>query len=156
MFMSDRILIVVEDNPDDIFFIRRAIKDTGLDCQLEVVQDGRQAIESLQAMLPPGTPAPRLGEVLVLLDLKLPRLSGLEVLEWIKRHPQLSVLPVIVLSSSTEPADIERAYRLGVNAYVSKPTDHRVLVSFVDALKHFWIEFNQFPQIPLSALPQNP
>src|SRR5476651_1446857 len=112
--MSERVLIVVEDNPDDIFFISRAVKETGLDCRLEVMEDGRQAIESLQGMLPEGVPLFPQGEMLMLLDLKLPRLSGLEVLEWVKGHPQLSVLPVIVLSSSTEPVDIERAYRLGV------------------------------------------
>jgi CheY-like chemotaxis protein len=154
--MSDHILIVVEDNPDDIFFIQRAIKETGLECHLEVARDGREAVESLEAMLPPGAPPLRHGAVLVLLDLKLPQLSGLEVLEWIKRHPQLSVLPVIALTSSSEPIDIERAYRLGVNAYVSKPTDHRVLVSFIEAVKNFWLDFNLFPQIPGSDLPSNP
>jgi CheY-like chemotaxis protein len=145
--------MVVEDNADDIFFMRRAIRETELDCQLAVAEDGREAVASLEALLPPDPLTAQMGEVLILLDLKLPQLSGMEVLEWIKRHPRLSVLPVIVLSSSSEPTDIERAYRLGVNAYVSKPTDHRRLVSFVEAIKRFWIEFNRFPQIPVGKLP---
>jgi CheY-like chemotaxis protein len=147
--MAERILIVVEDNPDDIFIMRRAVKEAGLDCQLEVAQDGREALNSLQAMLPADAEIAS-GPILVLLDLKLPRISGLEVLQWIKTHPRLSVLPVIVLTSSSEPVDVERAYRLGVNAYVAKPTDHRMLVAFIEALKRFWIDFNEFPRIPLS------
>ena len=150
--MSERILVVVEDNTDDVFFMRRAVKEAGLDCRLEIAQDGRQAIDWLQGLLPTGEPPPVVASVLVLLDLKLPELSGLQVLEWIKGHPQLSVLPVIVLSSSTEPVDVEQAYRLGANAYVSKPADHRTLIAFIESVKSFWIQFNQFPQLPMGGL----
>jgi CheY-like chemotaxis protein len=138
-------ILLVEDNKDDVFFMTRAVKTSAIDHELHVVSDGQAALDYLS-----GTgiyqdrdkfPLP----CLVLLDLKLPIKSGLEVLAWIRKQPKLRTLVTIVLTTSREPSDIATAYDLGVNAYLVKPNDVSVLQDMVAALNRFWFQFNQFP-----------
>ena len=125
MRVTDFVLLLVEDDPDHVLLIQRALARASLVNPLKIVRDGDEAIAYLA-----GTgeyddrtrfPIPSL----VLLDLKLPRKSGLEVLEWIRGHEALKFLPVVVLTSSSESRDIERAYALGVNSYLVKSTKKR-------------------------------
>ena len=114
-------ILLVEDNDDDVFALRRAIKKAGVSNPLRVATDGQQAIDYLMAAGDPArkeqTPLP----FLVLLDLKLPYRDGFEVLDWIRRQPQLGQVMVVMLTGSDEPRDHQRAYALGARSYLVKP-----------------------------------
>lgn len=142
-----RNILLVEDNPDDILLIQRAFKRANLVNPLHVIQDGDSAIEYLAGT---GSYADR--EIhplptLLLLDLKLPRRSGLEILEWLRQQPMLRRLPVVVLTSSRENVDVNRAYDLNVNSYLVKPVDSDSLQQMVKTLNLYWIVLNETPQI---------
>lgn len=118
-------ILLVEDSEDDLFFFRRLCKKAGIACPLAVATDGQQAVQYLSAAL-----AGRDGAVLpglIFLDLKLPLRSGFEVLEWIRSQPALARTVVVILSSSAESRDLERAYRLGAQGYLVKYPDATVL-----------------------------
>lgn len=135
-------ILLVEDNSDDVFFMRRACKSVGLQNPLHVVEDGNKAIDYLAGN---GQFADRAAFPLpcvMLLDLKLPGKSGLEVLGWIQERPEFVTSVVIVLTTSREPRDIQEAYRLGANAYLVKPTSPTQLVEVVSSIKSFWIDHN--------------
>src|SRR5579871_6188261 len=112
--MENKILHV-EDNPDDVMLMDLAFSRSGIPVRLQVVNDGDEAIATLQ-----NGAALAGGPVCVLLDVKLPRVSGLEVLAWIRNQPHLKRLPVILLTSSSQTADINRAYDLGANSFLVK------------------------------------
>ena len=145
-------ILVVEDNEDDVFFVSRALRNNGLDGLLNVVNDGQAAVEFLHKLGngPPG--ANRLAPCLVLLDLNLPFKSGLEVLNWIREHPIWKTLIVIILTSSTSEADMEKAYSLGANSYVIKPADGTRLAEFGSLLRTYWLGWNELPPICRSTL----
>lgn len=131
-------LLLVEDNDDDVLLTRRALEKGRILNELVVARDGVEAIERLHA---PG--APTFG--LVLLDLKLPRLDGFEVLERIRREPRTRLLPVVILTSSKEEEDIVRGYALGTNSYVRKPVDFDQFVEAVRQLGLYWLVLNEAP-----------
>lgn len=133
-------ILIVEDSPDDLFLLRRAFVKLELDHLLEVATDGNAAIEYLQN---PDKIRPRL----VLLDLKLQKRSGFEVLAWIRQHPELKHLPVVILSSSTEPNDLKRAYELGANGYLEKPSLPEHMEAITQASSDFWLKWNHLPQM---------
>jgi CheY-like chemotaxis protein len=137
-------ILLVEDNEDDVFLMKRALKGAGVTNPLQVVEDGQQAIDYLS-----GTgqfsnreqfPIP----AIVFLDLKLPILRGLEVLDWIRQQPHLEDVVVVVLTSSNEPYDLKEAYRLGANSYLVKPPTADQLIDLAKAFRWYWLEFNQF------------
>src|SRR5436190_10565441 len=115
-------ILHVEDNADDVVLTSLAFRKAGVMVKLEVASDGDKAISNLQASGPNSPPA------CVLLDIKLPRLSGFDVLAWIRQQPPLKRLPVIMFTSSLLPGDINKAYELGVNSYLTKPSDLESLV----------------------------
>ena len=125
----------VEDNPDDVLLLKLAFKKAGVAAKLEAVTDGDQAIAALETN---GSPPPQC----VLLDLKLPGTSGLEVLQWIRRNPRLKHLPVIVFTSSLLAEDIKTAYDMGANSYVSKPPDLDSLIALVKTIEQYWLRTN--------------
>jgi two-component system response regulator len=138
----------VEDDPNDVFFLQHAMKKAGVANPIQVAIDGQQAIDYLKGA---GKFADR--ELfplpcLVLLDLKLPHVMGLEVLKWIRSQP-LEHLVVIILSASAEAVDISTAYRLGVNAFLTKPSEASELESLVMAIRDFWLTHNVLAQKPL-------
>ncbi|MDB6028341.1 MAG: response regulator with CheY-like receiver domain and winged-helix DNA-binding domain [Verrucomicrobiales bacterium] len=137
-------ILLVEDNEDDVVFMRRAIKHAAVTESVQVVTDGQDAVDYLAGI---GKfedrrqyPMPRI----VLLDLKLPRKGGLEVLQWIRSQPRLSRIIVLVLSTSRERSDIVKAYELGANAFLVKPPAYQQLAEMVEAIKIFWLGFNEF------------
>lgn len=135
-------ILLVEDNPDDAELTRLALARQGLDGCVVHVSDGMQALDYLYcreafASRTGGNPT------LILLDLKMPLLDGIGVLNEIKGSKRLHNIPVVVLTSSTEPSDLLRAYAAGTNAYIAKPTE---FAQFLSAMKHvceFWININQ-------------
>lgn len=145
--MEHEIILLVEDNPKDVLLIQRAFRKANLSVPLQVVGDGEAAVQYLSGQEPYGDrncyPLP----VLILLDLKLPRKSGTEVLAWLQQQPVLKRLPVVVLTSSKEYADINNVYDLGANAYMVKPVAFDNLVDIVKTLNMHWLIFNEKPHI---------
>jgi CheY-like chemotaxis protein len=144
--MSDTILIA-EDNEDDVELIRRAFEQCKVSVDLKFVADGESAISYVAGE---GIYADRSRypfPILMLLDLKLPRKSGLEVLEWMKRTSQLKRLPIVMLTSSQEEKQVNRAYDLGVNSYLTKPVEFTDLRDIVDKLHLYWVLKNVPPEI---------
>ena len=133
--MEKRILHV-EDNPDDVVLTAMAFRKAGVGAKLEVAVDGDKAIVALAGPSTNGPPA------CVLLDIKLPTLSGLEVLAWIRQQPNLKRLPVIMLTSSLIPSDINQAYDLGANSYLIKPPDLESLIGLVKTIDLYWLRTN--------------
>ena len=131
--------LLVEDNPNDILLLRTAFQDT-VDSTLQVVEDGEQAVAYLTGQAPYSDrdqyPLPQV----ILLDLTMPRLSGFEFLHWLRSEASdsLRLLPVIIMSSSNLPEDINRAYALGVNTYMVKPVDWALLRQRLSALNSYW------------------
>ena len=145
-------LLWVEDSPDDILLGERALVKAGFE-KPEIVRDGEQAIAYLG-----GTgefadrsrfPVPSL----VLLDLKLPRKSGFEVLGWMRGVEGLKRIPVVILTSSQERHDIDRAYDLGANAYLVKPVENRVFLELAKGLRLFWAALNTGPEVVPAPAP---
>lgn len=145
MSHSAHAILLVEDDADDQYFISRAFQETASEAHLDAVSDGQSAIEFLGRM-PLGKAAPRNPRPnVVLLDLNLPRKSGLEVLKWIRSNSTLSNIVVIVLTSSTSEEDMREAYARGANAYVIKPVDPTRLGEFARLVRDFWFTWNQQP-----------
>jgi DNA-binding response OmpR family regulator len=138
-------ILLIEDDADDVFFISRALRSSGLDLTLEVVNDGRAAVDLLTKVADGDKHSETLSPCLVLLDLNIPFKSGLEVLKWIRAHSAFKTIVVIVLTSSTSESDMNQAYMLGANSYVIKPSDATKLAEFVQFLKGYWFGWNQLP-----------
>jgi len=133
-----RPLLLVEDNEDDIFFMEHAMKKAGIDNPLAIAKDGREAIELLERALGGNLsdiPVPRL----IFLDLKLPRVPGLDVLKWIRGNPRLKTVPVLVLTASKQDQDVEAAYNLGANSFFTKPANTDTLVEMMRVIKDYWL-----------------
>lgn len=147
-------ILLVEDNHDDVFFMERAARKAGLLNPLKVVGDGQAAVDYLEAVQVRAEGERNSTPALVLLDLKLPYRGGLEVLQWIRNSSVLKPLPVIIISSSAERSDVDKAYRLGANGYLVKPANLDGLVNILQALKSFWFTHNLLPSISgQSSLP---
>jgi DNA-binding response OmpR family regulator len=142
--MMDAILLV-EDSVDDVFFLKHAFKEAGIDNPLLVAYDGKEAKDYLggSGKYADRTVFPLPG--LMLLDLKLPRVMGLEVLKWVRQQSDFKTLIVIVLTSSSQVADINAAYQLGANSYLVKPSSPAELVKMARGIKLFWLEINKQP-----------
>jgi CheY-like chemotaxis protein len=136
-------ILLVEDDPDDVFFMEQAFKKNGESDALRVVRDGEEAVSYLQGEGAHADRSLHPMPSLILLDLKLPRKSGLEVLEWCRRHPATRRIPVIVLTASQADADINRAYELGANSYLVKPIDSGAQQEMVRAVLEYWIGYNK-------------
>lgn len=141
--MTNHPVLLVEDDENDVFFMQRAFREAGIVATLNVASDGQQAIDYLSGQ---GKFADRQAwplPCLLLLDLKLPYVLGLDVLKWLRSQPEFKSIIVIVLTSSRQDADIEKAYALGANSYLVKPPEVHQLVAMVKKIKEYWIETNQ-------------
>ena len=131
-------VLLVEDDLNDIFLVKRAFKIAQIPTPLQVVTDGVEAISYLQGE---GKYADRANYPLphlIVTDIKMPRKDGFEVLEWIKSHKPFRRIPVVMVSSSDNPADINRAYELGANAYMVKPMNFRAVEHLFSSITHYW------------------
>jgi two-component system response regulator len=140
-------ILAVEDNPEDLELMLRALRKSNLGNRIQVARDGAEALDYIFCT---GTHANRTIDNLpkvVLLDLKLPKVDGLEVLEKIKSDSRTKSIPVVVLTSSKEQKDIVESYRLGVNSYIVKPVNFDGFAQAVGELGLYWLLLNQPPQI---------
>jgi CheY-like chemotaxis protein len=133
-----RAIMLIEDNEDDLFFMKLAMNKAGIQNPLYMASDGQEAMELLREVAD-GTGA-RTIPCLILLDLKLPKVPGHEVLKWIREQPSLKTIPVIVLTASRDDRDIETAYQLGANSYFAKPSETDALVEIVKLLRDYWLK----------------
>jgi CheY-like chemotaxis protein len=135
-------ILVAEDDANDIFFLRRAFQKAEVKCQIIDVPNGQEAIEYLQGKPPYDNRADYPLPQLLLLDLKMPLMSGFDVLEWLQRRPELADLPALVLSSSAHEEDVARAQRLGARNYHVKPSDLTQLTQLARELGTKWLGSN--------------
>lgn len=145
-------ILLVEDDPRDVELTLTALEDYNLANEVVVVHDGAEALDFLYSRgkfnsRVNGMPA------VILLDLKLPKVNGLEVLQQVRADDQLKLLPVVVLTSSHEEKDVIRSYQLGVNAYVVKPVDFHAFVNAVKELGVFWAVINEPPPSSMNKRP---
>ena len=148
---GDRTVLLVEDNPDDVLLVRRAFERLHLANPLHVVRDGQTAIDYMSGS---GEFADRGAHplpVMVLLDLKLPGVTGHDVLRWLKTQEGLRRIPVVVLTTSDERDDVNSAYDLGVNSYLRKPVSFDALVEMLASLDVYWLLLNEIPDLPAGS-----
>lgn len=143
--MQSKTILLVEDNPDDVDLTLMAFEKVGDSPEVIVVGDGVEALDFLFGK--PGVPARPLPS-LVLLDLNLPRLDGLEVLRRLRADPRTALLPVVILTSSTEQRDLVESYRHRCNSYVRKPVEFTEFVEATRQLGLYWLSLNQPPPAP--------
>jgi two-component system response regulator len=137
--MNNKPILLVDDNPDDVTFTLRAFKRNNITNEIVVAVDGEQALQ----MLLPEDAAQPFHPALVLLDLKLPKVGGLEVLRRIRADPRTQSLPIVVLTTSSEDADIASSYQLGANSFVRKPVVFSEFLSAANILGVYWLLVNQ-------------
>jgi CheY-like chemotaxis protein len=145
MSVQSQPVLVVDDDENDVIFVQRAFRHAGILNPLHVANNGDEAVAYLE-----GTgkfanrdefPLP----VFILLDLKMPRRSGLEVIKWVKEHEHLKRMPIVVLTSSKDDADVNRAYELGANSYLVKPVSFEGLIELTKSLQLYWLVLNERP-----------
>jgi len=136
-------LLLVEDDPHDVELIQLALEPLGFAQHMDVVSDGEQALQYLGIWQPHPTPA--IMPQLVLLDLKLPKVNGLQVLQRIRQTPQTRRLVVVVMTSSQEDADINSCYSLGINSYVVKPIAFQHFLEIARSVSIYWLTVNKAP-----------
>jgi two-component system response regulator len=146
--VGKKLILLVEDNPDDELLTIRALKKNNIMNEVAVVRDGAEALDFLFGR---GAYADRdPGELpqLVLLDLKLPKIDGLEVLRQVREHESTSLLPVVILTSSKEESDLVTSYKFGANSYICKPVDFNQFSEAVKSLGLYWLVLNEAPPMP--------
>lgn len=151
MNLQDRTILLVEDDKNDVFFLRYTFEMAGISNPIQVVVDGQQAMDYLAGT---GSYADRLRypfPCLVLLDLKLPVKMGLDVLRWIRQRSELDTLLVVVLTSSSDLQDVNEAYRLGASSYLVKPLSVDKRLDLAKAIKLYWLEFNAYSTLGACA-----
>jgi two-component system response regulator len=139
--MTNDMILLVEDNPDDVTFAIRAFKKNNFAHEIVVASDGAEALD----LLFHGRNGSPLEPILMLLDLNLPKLSGIEVLRRIRSDPKYQSLPVVILTTSNEDRDIIDSYHFGANSYVNKPVDFQDFVRATGILGLYWLTLNQTP-----------
>ena len=135
---ADRPILLVEDNPMDVDLTLRAFKRRRVTNPIEVARDGEEALAWI-AKWESGAPWP----AVILLDLKLPKVDGLDVLRALKQHPTLRVIPIVVLTTSAESSDVQAAYQLGVNSYIVKPVEFEKFMEVSAQIDLYWSVVNR-------------
>jgi CheY-like chemotaxis protein len=140
MTSQDRSILLIEDNPMDVDLTRRAFARRKSSIPIQLARDGEEALQYIRRWeggeFPP---------ILILLDLKLPKVDGLEVLHYLKNHPHFHTIPVVILSTSAEERDIQVAYQEGANSYIVKPVDFDKFTQVVDYIHTYWCTLNIAP-----------
>ena len=145
--MSDQALILlVEDREDDILLVRKAFKAAFIENPLQVVRDGEEAIAYLQGEGRYSNRAEHPLPELILLDLKMPKMDGFDVLTWIRQQPGIRALPVVVLTSSDQIKDVNRAYDLGANSFLVKPLDFQNYTQLTKLINEYWMKSSKIPE----------
>jgi len=135
--MTRKVILLVEDNEDDELMTVRSLRDSGFEGDIVVVRDGQEAVDWVRGH--------RYAD-LILLDIRLPKLSGFQVLERIRDHAPTRHVPVVMLTASTEQEDMVRSYDLRANSYIRKPVDYKQFEKVVKSLGLYWTEYNRCPR----------
>ena len=138
-------ILIADDDTQDTMLVRLAVKRAALGLRLESVTDGAEAIDYLMGRAHYSDRRVHPFPSMMLLDLKMPRLGGFDVLQYVRNQPGLRQLPIVIFSSSDDPKDIQRAYNEGANSYLCKPHSNEDLSALLRALEEYWCKFNQFP-----------
>jgi two-component system response regulator len=141
--MFEKAILLVEDNPDDAALTLRAFRKNGLEAPVHVATDGAEALDWLfrrTATLSGSLPA------LVLLDLRMPKVDGFEVLRRVREDERTRLLPVVILTSSSEDEDMVNGYRMGANSYIRKPVDFSHFLRVAHDVGHYWLSWNELPR----------
>ena len=141
-----QVILLVEDNADDVDLTIYALKKNKITNELVVMRDGVEALEYLFSEEPGGNGEKKEVPGLILLDLKLPRINGLQVLERLRSSERTRLVPVVVLTSSREERDVRETYRLGANSYIRKPVDFHEFIESLKRVLHYWLELNVLPE----------
>jgi CheY-like chemotaxis protein len=136
-------ILLVEDNPDDEALTIRAFKKNGIQNPIDVVRDGQEAIDYLYCQGAHVGRDARIHPILILLDIKLPKLSGIEVLRQIRGHDSTRLIPVVILTTSKEEDDLVKSYSLGANSYIRKPVDFTRFMDVVKQVGLYWLMLNE-------------
>lgn len=136
-------ILFAEDSEDDAMFTMRALKKSGFANKIQHVKDGAEALDFIYCRGIYASRNFKKHPKLIVLDLKMPKISGMEVLEKIKSDPNIKTIPVVILTSSKEDRDIKKCYLLGANSYIVKPVDSDTFFQFVKELGRYWMEVNQ-------------
>ena len=141
--MSNKLILVVEDNPDPLELTVLTLKEHGVTAEIVVACDGAGALDFLFGRGEHSARDTKKQPNLILLDMRLPKLSGLDVLESVRANPLTAMVPVVMLTSSSEESDIEASYRLGANSFVRKPVDFEAFSEKLNSLQTFWLSINE-------------
>ena len=145
--MDNKIILLVEDNPNDVALTKRALEKSNIANEMLVAGDGEQALDYLFGTGKFEGRDPCYMPVVMLLDLKLPKVDGLEVLRRVRDDERTRFLPVVILTSSTEERDLVAGYTLGVNSYIRKPVDFNQFADSIKQLGLYWLVLNEMPHI---------
>lgn len=149
--MKGKIILLVEDNPDDEALTLRALKKNNIMNEVVVARDGVEALDYLFCRGVHADRDPQIQPALILLDLKLPKVDGLDVLREIRANPSTQLLRVVILTSSKEEQDLINGYRLGANSYIRKPVDFGQFMEAVRQLGLYWLVLNETPPDKVQA-----
>ena len=136
-------VLLAEDDPDDVLLTQISFEKARLANPLQIVRDGEEALEYLGGEGKFANREKYPLPILLLLDLKMPKLNGFQVLEWLKSHPEIGHIPVAIMTSSAHDPDISRAYALGADSYLIKPPDAKALLALVQRLHAYWLIVNE-------------
>jgi CheY-like chemotaxis protein len=140
-------ILLVEDNPDDLDMALYALREMKLANHIHVARDGEEALDFIFCLGPHARRTIESGPKVILLDLKLPKVDGLEVLKQIKSDPRTITIPVVILTSSKEQSDVLESYKLGVNSYIVKPVNFEAFAMAMKQLGMYWMLLNQGPKM---------
>jgi CheY-like chemotaxis protein len=140
-------ILLVEDDPDDLELTTRALNEEHVCNQIHIARDGEEALDYLFCRGPYQARDPLRHPRLILLDLKLPKVDGLEVLAQVKADPKTQAIPVVILTSSRQEQDLVRGYKLGANSYIQKPVDFDQFQKTIKELGYYWLLVNQQPSL---------
>ena len=144
-------ILLVEDNSNDAMLLQEAFKAVDCANPLRIIQTGDEAEKYLSGAEEYSDRKQHPLPILIFLDITLHEKSGLELLKWLRRQPKINRIPVIIFTASEQPEDVKRAYALGANSYMVKPTGQKDLVRMVEASKRYWLTLNVYP--PVSPFP---
>ena len=147
MERTRKYILLVEDDPNDAALFRRALRKAKLSTEVTVIEDGKAAIRWFQEREKTTPEENADWPWIVLLDIKMPRMDGMEVLQWLREQSRLRHLPVIAFTSSRESGDIAQAYELGVNSYLVKPLSFDMLKETVRMMHRYWMDINERPDV---------
>jgi len=140
-------ILLVEDEPSDAALIQRAFEKVGVRNPIAHLANGDEALAYLEGINQYGDRLQFPLPILIILDLKLPGMSGLQILKWIRTKRDLRLIPVVVLTGSADPTSVQAAYEAGANSYLLKPTDRTEIIRVVEALEQYWMQINVSPPL---------